>query len=49
MLDPGNGIVNTLLGDLHLVGDPPFSLIGSNASWSRCRTVATGGSGRPRS
>lgn len=40
MLDQENGSVNALLGDLHLVGDPPFWLIGDNAFWSLVVTVA---------
>ncbi len=39
MLDQENGSVNALLGDLHLVGDPPFWLIGQNAFWSLVVTV----------
>ena len=39
MLDQENGSVNALLGDLHLVDDPPFWLIGGNAFWSLVITV----------
>ncbi len=39
MLDQENGSFNALLGDLHLVGDPPFWLIGGNAFWSLVATV----------
>jgi multiple sugar transport system permease protein len=40
MLDQENGSVNALLGDLHIVGEPPFWLIGDNAFWSLVVTVA---------
>jgi len=41
LLDRENGALNTLLGDLHLIGDePPFWLIGSNAFWSIVMTTA---------
>ncbi|HYH87630.1 MAG TPA: sugar ABC transporter permease [Solirubrobacteraceae bacterium] len=41
LLDRENGALNTLLGDLHLIGDePPFWLIGTNAFWSIVMTTA---------
>ena len=40
LLDRDNGALNTLLGDLHLIGDePPFWLIGSNAFWAIVMTT----------
>ena len=40
LLDRDNGALNTLLGDLHLIGDePPFWLIGTNAFWAIVMTT----------
>lgn len=34
MLQKDNGVVNTLLRDLHIANNPPFWLFGGNAFWS---------------